>query len=108
MRIARAPKPKLRIESYTSRAVAGMANSYLIFGEREALLFDVVQTRRDASQLADRITASRRRLTTIFISHAHPDHYLGLDVLASRFPRARVVALPEVVADIRRTGPALV
>lgn len=97
----------LRIEAYTSREVAGMANSYLICGEKEAVLFDVVQTRTDASRLADGIGASGKRLTTIFISHAHPDHYMGLDVLATRFPSARIVALPEVVQDIESSGPAL-
>lgn len=97
----------LRVESYTSRDVAGMANSYLICGEKDALLFDVVQTRTDASRLADRVDASGKRLTTIYISHAHPDHFLGLDVLSTRFPNARIVALPEVAQDIKNSGPAI-
>ncbi|MBC8136319.1 MAG: MBL fold metallo-hydrolase [Fibrella sp.] len=97
----------LHVVVYTSREVAGMANSFLICADKDAILFDVVQTRTDASRLADMVDASGKRLTTIFISHAHPDHYLGLDVLATRFPNARIAALPEVVQDIKTSGPAL-
>jgi glyoxylase-like metal-dependent hydrolase (beta-lactamase superfamily II) len=39
----------------------------------------------------------RQNLTTIYITHGHPDHFLGLGLLLERFPRARAVATPDVV-----------
>jgi glyoxylase-like metal-dependent hydrolase (beta-lactamase superfamily II) len=39
--------------------------------------------------------------------HAHPDHFLGLDVITDRFPEARVWSTPHVVADVRDDGPAM-
>lgn len=41
------------------------------------------------------------------VSHAHPDHFMGLDVITERFPKARVVSTQNVVADIRADGPSM-
>ena len=61
----------------------------------------------DAAHLADKIAQSGRVLKTVTISHAHPDHFMGLDVITARFPEARVIATPNVVADINADGPWL-
>jgi len=98
----------LSIQTYTAAAPAAMANSHLIVGKREAILVDVVMTRSEAVKLADMVKQSGRALKMIFITHAHPDHYLGLDVLSERFPEARIVATDSVVAGIQKNGPGLV
>ena len=85
-----------------------MANSHLIVGKREAILVDVVMTKSEATKLADMVKQSGHALKMIFITHAHPDHYLGLEVLSERFPEARIVATDSVVAGIQKTGPGLV
>jgi len=36
-------------------------------------------------------------LTTIYVTHAHADHFFGLATLLDRFPGARAIASPEVV-----------
>jgi len=38
-----------------------------------------------------------KKLTDIFITHGHSDHYFGSSRLAARFPGARIVATPSVV-----------
>ena len=43
-------------------------------------------TVREATALADWVALHDRRLTTIYITHGHGDHYLGLSVLLDRFP----------------------
>lgn len=95
----------LSIQSFTSSEPGGWSNSYLITAGSEAILFDVFMLRADAAQLADAITKSGKTLKTIMVSHAHPDHFMGLDVIADRFPRARIVSTRNVVADIQADGP---
>src|SRR5689334_22410998 len=64
----------------------------LIFGERDAVLVDALCTVREATTLADWVALHDRRLTTIYITHGHFDHWFGLSVLLERFPDARPVA----------------
>lgn len=65
----------------------------LIAGEQQAVLIDTLPTVVDSLRLADWIAASGKRLTSIYLTHAHIDHYLGTATLLERFPGARVVAL---------------
>ena len=69
----------------------------LIYGERDALLVDTFLSVEHTTQLADWIAASERRLSAIYITHGHPDHFFGLKLLRDRFPRARAIATPDVV-----------
>jgi glyoxylase-like metal-dependent hydrolase (beta-lactamase superfamily II) len=76
----------------------------LIFGERDAVLVDALCTVREATALADWVALHERRLTTIYITHGHGDHYLGLSVLQGRFPQARAVATAGTVRLMRTAG----
>jgi glyoxylase-like metal-dependent hydrolase (beta-lactamase superfamily II) len=73
----------------------------LIFGASDAVLVDALMTVREATALADWVALHDRRLTTIYITHGHGDHYLGLSVLLDRFPSARAVATAGTVEQIR-------
>ncbi|MGH9259234.1 MAG: MBL fold metallo-hydrolase, partial [Acidimicrobiales bacterium] len=42
---------------------------------------------------------------TIFITHAHPDHYFGLQAITAKFPNAEILAAPEVVEQMKTLGP---
>ena len=95
----------LSIQRFTSSEPGAWSNSYLISGESEAILFDVFMLHSDATQIADRITKSGKTLKTVMISHAHPDHFMGLDVITEHFPHAQVVSTQNVVADITSDGP---
>jgi glyoxylase-like metal-dependent hydrolase (beta-lactamase superfamily II) len=59
----------------------------------------------DARQIAEGIAKSGKTLKTVMISHAHPDHFMGLEVIVDRFPSANVVSTTNVVADIQKDGP---
>ncbi len=105
MATQKAATAALSIQSFTSSEPGAWSNSYLISGESEAILFDVFMLHSDATQIADRISQSGKTLTTVMISHAHPDHFMGLDVITDHFPRARIVSTQNVVADIKSDGP---
>jgi glyoxylase-like metal-dependent hydrolase (beta-lactamase superfamily II) len=96
---------RLAIQPFTSSEAGAWSNSYLLSGASEALLFDVCMLRGDAVQRADMIARTGKTLTTVMISHAHPDHFMGLDVITDRFPKADIVSTANVAADIRQDGP---
>lgn len=77
--------------------------STLISGEREAILIDAQFSTREAQELVERIQASGKTLTTIFISHGDPDFYFGLDTLTRAYPEAKVLATAETVAHIEKS-----
>ena len=71
--------------------------STLIFGEREAVLVDALTTVAEAEALAAWIALHNRKLTTIYITHGHFDHFYGLCVLLRHFPDAQAIATPRSV-----------
>lgn len=82
--------------------------SVLVKGRHDAILVDAQFSRAEALKLAERIRASGKRLTTIYISHSDPDFYFGLDVLQQAFPAAKIVATAQTVAAMRKKAEAKV
>ncbi len=71
--------------------------STLIFGENDAVLVDAMTTVAEAEALAAWIALHNRNLETIYITHAHFDHFYGLGVLLEHFPAARAIATPNTL-----------
>ena len=71
--------------------------STLIFGEYDAVLVDAMTTVAEAEALAGWIALHNRNLQTIYITHAHFDHFYGLSILLDRFPSARAIATPQTL-----------
>ena len=71
--------------------------STLIFGENDAVLVDAMTTVAEAEALANWVALHNRNLETIYITHAHFDHFYGLSILLDRFPGARAIATPKAV-----------
>ena len=62
--------------------------STLIFGEYDAVLVDAMGTVAEAEALADWVALHHRNLETIYITHAHFDHFYGLSILRRPLPRS--------------------
>jgi len=60
----------------------------------------------EAHRLAAEILESKKNLTTIYITHPHPDHLFGLAVLKQAFPNAKIVALPATANAAKTAWPA--
>ena len=71
--------------------------STLIYGEYDAVLVDAMGTVAEAEALAAWVALHNRNLETIYITHAHFDHFYGLSILLDRFPNARAIATPNTV-----------
>src|SRR5580658_312321 len=74
----------------------------LIYGERDAVLVDAFITVEQADALVDWVEASGKKLTTIYATHGHGDHFFGIGALLDRFPNARAVATRDVVKLMRQ------
>jgi beta-lactamase superfamily II metal-dependent hydrolase len=73
----------------------------LIHGERDAVLVDTFLSAQHSRELLDWVVQSGKNLVTIYVTHAHGDHFFGLKVLLDRFPNAKAVATAPVVAGIQ-------
>ncbi len=102
---ASAQDKPLTVQVLQTSAGSLYSNAALIMGERDAVLVDPPFTKADAHRVAALVLDSGKRLTHIFVTHDHPDHFFSMDVLQEAFPDAEIVAHPTVVADIWRSLP---
>jgi glyoxylase-like metal-dependent hydrolase (beta-lactamase superfamily II) len=98
---------KLQIKVHTGAGVNGYdVNSTMISGEKDMLVIDPQFSLSEAHRLAAEILESKKNLTTIYVTHPHPDHLFGLAVLHPAFPSAKIVALTATVNGAKTGWPA--
>jgi glyoxylase-like metal-dependent hydrolase (beta-lactamase superfamily II) len=96
-----APPSQLHVQVFTSPPEGIAVNSTLVYGDKDAILIDAQFRLSDAHRLVAMILESKKNLTTVYVTHPHPDHYFGLVVIRQAFPNAKFVALPRVVERIK-------
>jgi len=101
-------EPKLTTTVFTGSPTGFLASSTLVAGDKDAILIDGQFDLADAHRLVAMIFESKKNLTTVYVTHWHPDHYFGLTAVHQAFPRAKLVALPGTVEQIRKTARAKV
>jgi glyoxylase-like metal-dependent hydrolase (beta-lactamase superfamily II) len=97
---------KLKVKTITSSATGFSVNSVLITGEKDAVLIDAQFTLSEAHRVVASILESGKNLATVFITHAHPDHYLGIDVIRQAFPKTKIIASQATVNEIEKNWQA--
>ena len=98
---------KRALETFTASPMGAFVHSTMVVGEENVLVIDAQLTQADATLLADQIEATGKRLETVFITHLHPDHLMGIAVLSARFPDASFVAHPVVAEILAQVGPGM-
>ena len=96
------PKP-LDVNVFTASPSGFLVTSTIVSGEKDAILIDAQFDLADAHRLVADLLESKKNLTTVYVTHAHPDHYFGLQVIRDAFPKAKLVALPATVAEMKKT-----
>jgi glyoxylase-like metal-dependent hydrolase (beta-lactamase superfamily II) len=74
----------------------------LIYGERDAVLVDTFLSEQHSKEMVDWVAERGKNLTTIYVTHAHGDHFFGLKLLLDRFLNARAFATASVAATIQK------
>ena len=92
---------KLTATVFTASPGGFLVNSTLVAGDKEAVLIDGQFSLADSHRLVAMIMESKKALTTVYITHWHPDHYFGLNVIKQAFPKVKIVATPSVVKEIQ-------
>jgi len=100
-----APEQPLKVDTFNpGDASLFPVMSSLISGENEILLVDAQFQRNDAQVLVDRIRASGKKLTAVYISHYDPDFYFGLDLIADNFPGVKFYATPTTAKKVKASA----
>ena len=102
---AQAQEQPLTVEVLRTSAGSLYANIALIEGEKEVVLVDAPFTMADAHRVVGMVLDSGKRLTTVFVTHDHPDHFFAMEVIQQAFPDVKIVAHPTVVSDIWKSLP---
>lgn len=87
----------LKVEVFKGQAAS--VNSYLFSNGHSAMVMDVLRSSEEAKELAKWIQSKNLPLTHILITHGHPDHYTGMDVLHKEFPQAKIVVANQAIKN---------
>jgi glyoxylase-like metal-dependent hydrolase (beta-lactamase superfamily II) len=96
----------VKIHSYLSPADGLQVNTQMIEGPNAFVIFDGQLLLPYADEVASYVQTLGKPIGRIILSHAHTDHWGGLQVLTERFPDARVFALDGIADQVRAKGPA--
>ena len=96
----------VKIHSYLSPADGLQVNTQMIEGPNAVVIFDGQLLLPYADEVASYVQTLGKPVDRIILSHAHTDHWGGLQVLTERFPDARVFALDGIADQVRTRGPA--
>lgn len=91
---------KLKVRVCFSEEPGFNVASVIVYGEHDAVLIDTQWTKPDALRVAAEIMDLRRELKTIYLTHAHPDHYWGTQYIAEQFDDVEVLAPADVCHTI--------
>jgi glyoxylase-like metal-dependent hydrolase (beta-lactamase superfamily II) len=96
----------VKIHSYLSPADGLQVNTQMIEGPNAIVIFDGQLLLPYAAEAASYVQTLSKPVDRIILSHAHTDHWGGLQLLTERFPDAPVFALDGIADQVRTRGPA--
>jgi hypothetical protein len=96
----------VKIHSYLSPLDGFHVNTQMIEGPKAVVIFDGQLLLPYADEVASYVRTLGKPVDRIILSHAHTDHWSGLQVLTERFPDARMFALDGIADQLHARGQA--
>ena len=96
----------VKIHSYLSPLDGFHVNTQMIEGPTAVVIFDGQLLLPYADEVASYVQTLGKPVERIILSHAHTDHWSGLQVLTERFADARVFALDGIADQLHARGQA--
>lgn len=78
----------------------GSVNTHWIETPTSVIVIDVQRDTTHAAEAIEAVRALGKPVSTIIVTHGHPDHYTGLEQFLVEWPDARVLASPETIRVI--------
>jgi glyoxylase-like metal-dependent hydrolase (beta-lactamase superfamily II) len=88
-------------EARIGQATWPPSTSTFIWSDDEGLLVDALITQAEAELLATWVGDHDAPLTTVYVTHPHADHFMGLPAVLAAFPAAKAVALPNAIPGMQ-------
>jgi glyoxylase-like metal-dependent hydrolase (beta-lactamase superfamily II) len=79
--------------------IEASVNAYIFSDSQSMILVDCLRNSKEAKDLAEFIKKQNKSLTHILITHGHPDHYLGLNVMKQQFPDTKIVVTTQDIKN---------
>jgi len=95
------------IQTHTASENSFLVSSHLIESNGEIAIVDAQMFNDEVDKLVEKAKKTKGTVKTIFITHAHPDHFFGLQRLKAAFPEARLVAPAATVEGVAQAGPGM-
>ena len=87
----------LQVEVFKGKEAS--VNSYIFNNGHSIVVMDLLRNSKEALDLAKFVKAKNLPVTHLLISHGHPDHYIGMEVLSKEFPAASIVVATENIKN---------
>jgi glyoxylase-like metal-dependent hydrolase (beta-lactamase superfamily II) len=93
----------LTLRAHQSAEYSATVNSWLLETATEVAVVDAQLVMPEAQKVVALVRSTGKKLAWVWVTHGHPDHYAGLEALATAFPGVPLYARPSTVSD----GPEL-
>jgi glyoxylase-like metal-dependent hydrolase (beta-lactamase superfamily II) len=94
---------ELTVQTYHAPDTAFMSNSHLIQGRDSAILIDAQFFNSEGRKVIDLIESTGKQLSKIVITHSHPDHYYGLEVIGAHYNKATIIGSKFTIKEVEKS-----
>jgi glyoxylase-like metal-dependent hydrolase (beta-lactamase superfamily II) len=85
------------VKAYTASEQGFLVGAYAVVDSGEILLIDTQLIKPEVEKFIEMVKGLEGKVTTIYITHPHPDHVMGAQWLVAAFPEAKLVAAKPTV-----------